>query len=201
MIKAMKDLQGLDAEAVARAIELDARQAIPGLLESLADLKAGKYGAVHTPESIAARNKGGRPKGSVKANAKVATNIRFDPDVLDALKASGPGWQTRLNELVRRQSVEPHAAYVFDTRDTLNLARIKSVKPGHPQMVQMVPDDDFEAAPITAFAFVEVDQGSTWFKVFVPGNELPMQMHLADVVGAYESCQRLRARRQSAVKA
>ncbi|MDR6767743.1 uncharacterized protein (DUF4415 family) [Acidovorax delafieldii] len=201
MIKTLKDFQGLDADKVARAIEADAGQAIPGLRESLAELKAGKVGAVHTPEAIAARAKGGRPKGSVKENPKVATNIRFDPDVLVALKASGPGWQTRLNELARRQAVAPQAAYVFDTRDTQNLARIKSVKPGHPQMVQMVPDDDFEAAPITAFAFIEVDQGSTWFKVFVPGNELPMQMHLSDVADAYESCAQLRTRRQAAVKA
>lgn len=101
MIKSMKDLQGLDAEAVARAIELDAGQAIPGLRESLDDLKAGRFGAVHTPESIAARSKGGRPKGSVKENPKVATNIRFDQDVLAALKATGPGWQTRANDLLR----------------------------------------------------------------------------------------------------
>lgn len=101
MIKTLKDLQGLDADKVARAIEADAGQAIPGLRESLAEAKAGKFAAVHTPESIAARGKGGRPKGSVKVNAKVATNIRFDPDVLDALKATGPGWQTRANDLLR----------------------------------------------------------------------------------------------------
>lgn len=106
MIKAMKDLQGLDADAVARAIEADAGQAIPGLRDSLADLKAGKFGAVHTPASIAARAKGGRPKGSVKENPKVATNIRFDQDVLAALKATGPGWQTRANELLRADIAE-----------------------------------------------------------------------------------------------
>ena len=61
MIKAMEDLQGLDADAVARAIDVDAGQAIPRLRESLADLKACKYGAVHTPASIAARAKGIRP--------------------------------------------------------------------------------------------------------------------------------------------
>ena len=32
---------------------------------------------------------------------KVATTIRFDADVLDALKATGKGWQTRVNEVVR----------------------------------------------------------------------------------------------------
>jgi uncharacterized protein (DUF4415 family) len=29
------------------------------------------------------------------------TTIRFDADVLAALKASGKGWQTRVNEAVR----------------------------------------------------------------------------------------------------
>lgn len=103
-IKSYKDLQGADLEAMAQAAEADAGQAIPGLRESLAELAAGKFATVHTPESIvaanAAKNKGGRPKGSVKANAKVPTNVRFDPEVLEALKASGPGWQTRLNDLV-----------------------------------------------------------------------------------------------------
>lgn len=32
---------------------------------------------------------------------KVPTTIRFDADVLAALKASGKGWQTRVNEAMR----------------------------------------------------------------------------------------------------
>ena len=39
----------------------------------------------------------GRPRGTTKT----ATTVRLDDDVLDALKASGPRWQTRLNALVR----------------------------------------------------------------------------------------------------
>ena len=99
-MKTLKEFQGLDHEKLAKAIEANAGEAIPGLRESLAEAKAGKFGAVHTPEQIAAR-KPGRPAGSVKAGAKVATNIRFDPDVLEALKATGPGWQTRANDLLR----------------------------------------------------------------------------------------------------
>lgn len=33
---------------------------------------------------------------------KQATTIRFDADVLAALKASGAGWQTRVNDAMRR---------------------------------------------------------------------------------------------------
>ncbi len=32
---------------------------------------------------------------------KVPTTIRFDPDVLAALKTSGKGWQTRVNAAMR----------------------------------------------------------------------------------------------------
>jgi uncharacterized protein (DUF4415 family) len=94
------DIKRLDIMKVAAAIEKDAGEPIPGLRESLAEAKAGTYGAVHTPEQIAARKRG-RPAGSVKADAKVSTTIRFDRDVLDGLKATGPGWQTRVNDTMR----------------------------------------------------------------------------------------------------
>jgi uncharacterized protein (DUF4415 family) len=41
----------------------------------------------------------GRPKAAVR---KVSTTIRLDPDVIDAFKAKGPGWQSRINEALRR---------------------------------------------------------------------------------------------------
>lgn len=41
----------------------------------------------------------GRPPSAVPL--KVPTTIRFDADVLAALKASGKGWQTRVNAVVR----------------------------------------------------------------------------------------------------
>lgn len=99
-IKSYKDLQSADLEKMALAAEADAGQALPGLRESLAEAKAGVYGAVHTPEQIAARKRG-RPVGTVKADAKVSTTIRMDPDLLASLKASGRGWQTRVNEVLR----------------------------------------------------------------------------------------------------
>lgn len=70
------------------------------LLKSIEEMKGGEHAAVHTPAQIAARKRG-RPAGSVKADAKVSTTIRFDADVLEALKASGPGWQTRANDALR----------------------------------------------------------------------------------------------------
>ena len=70
------------------------------LLRSVGQAVRGEYAAVHTPEQIAARKRG-RPAGTVKANAKVSTTIRFDADVLEALKATGRGWQSRANDLLR----------------------------------------------------------------------------------------------------
>lgn len=40
----------------------------------------------------------GRPKVE---QPKVPVTMRVDADVLDAIKASGTGWQTRVNELLR----------------------------------------------------------------------------------------------------
>lgn len=41
----------------------------------------------------------GRPR---KPATKVPTTIQLDADTLEALKASGPGWQTRVNAAVGR---------------------------------------------------------------------------------------------------
>lgn len=40
----------------------------------------------------------GRPR---KDNPKVFTGIRLDADILDAFKATGKGWQTRMNDALR----------------------------------------------------------------------------------------------------
>lgn len=47
-----------------------------------------------------ARRRMGRPPVEV---VRPTLNMRVDPDVLAALKASGKGWQTRLNALLRRE--------------------------------------------------------------------------------------------------
>ena len=54
------------------------------------------------PELVAAFPKR-RPgqRGPGRAPVKVPTTIRVDADVLSGLKASGKGWQTRVNEVLR----------------------------------------------------------------------------------------------------
>ncbi|MDE0240340.1 MAG: BrnA antitoxin family protein [bacterium] len=41
----------------------------------------------------------GRPKSDV---TKVQTTFRLDPDVIAAFRSDGPGWQTRMNEALRK---------------------------------------------------------------------------------------------------
>lgn len=47
---------------------------------------------------IATMKKPGRPLGS---GSKTQVTLRLDTDALDAFKATGTGWQTRINALLR----------------------------------------------------------------------------------------------------
>ena len=91
------DIKHIDIDKVVKAVEADAGHVLPGLRESLAEAKAGIYGAVHTPEQIAAR-RAGRPAGSLKSEPKISTTIRLSPNVMQAFKATGKGWQTRIDD-------------------------------------------------------------------------------------------------------
>ena len=48
--------------------------------------------------------KGGRPKSD---NPKEAVNIRLDADLVAHYRASGPGWQSRMNDALRRSAKLP----------------------------------------------------------------------------------------------
>ncbi len=65
-----------------------------------ADLARLRPAAETAPHLVAAslRRKGGRPRSETP---KVAVSIRLDPDVLGALRASGEGWQGRVNAMLR----------------------------------------------------------------------------------------------------
>ena len=43
----------------------------------------------------------GRPRNSFTSN-KQLVSLRLDRDALDVLKAAGPGWQSRINDAVRK---------------------------------------------------------------------------------------------------
>lgn len=43
-----------------------------------------------------------RMRGAQKAPTKKAVSIRLDADIVDRLRASGRGWQARVNDLLRK---------------------------------------------------------------------------------------------------
>ena len=70
------------------------------LLRSIDQAHLGKFAAVHSPEKITAR-RAGRPIGSVKVEPKVSTTIRLSADVSAAFRATGDGWQTRIDAALK----------------------------------------------------------------------------------------------------
>lgn len=43
-----------------------------------------------------------RTRGPQKASTKVAVSIRLSPEVIEHFKAGGPGWQSRIDEALRK---------------------------------------------------------------------------------------------------
>jgi uncharacterized protein (DUF4415 family) len=66
-----------------------------------AEVLPGFIGEKATQELM--RRSRGRPK---KADRKVNQTLRLDPDVLEAFRQEGSGWQTRINEVLRQHM--PH---------------------------------------------------------------------------------------------
>ncbi len=49
-------------------------------------------------EAVKPRLSRGRPRA---AQPKISISLRFDADVLQGMKSTGPGWQTRINKVMR----------------------------------------------------------------------------------------------------
>ena len=71
------------------------------VLESIAQGKRGEFSRVHTPADVATYKARGRPVGSVKDDAKQAVTVRYSPEVLAAFRATGAGWQARMNDALK----------------------------------------------------------------------------------------------------
>jgi len=68
------------------------------------DFRRARSAAVVLPELLGSEVAAEmlKPRGRPKAAAtKAHVNIRLDADVLDAFKATGRGWQTRINKALR----------------------------------------------------------------------------------------------------
>ncbi|MQS00157.1 BrnA antitoxin family protein [Gluconobacter aidae] len=77
-----------------RGIALDIDN--PELTE--ADFQAMRPAVEVAPALAQAR----RVRGPQKAATKRSVSLRLDQDVLEKFKSTGPGWQTRINEALRR---------------------------------------------------------------------------------------------------
>lgn len=100
------------AKVDAHAIQSDEYDEIPELTDE--DFERGKWyigGSEVSPEEGKAAFREGLKRGRPKSErTKIATTIRFDEDVLVAFKATGRGWQTRMNDALREWLKEHPAA-------------------------------------------------------------------------------------------
>jgi len=66
--------------------------------EQLAEMRPAAQ--VLPPQFMAAyaKRRRGRPPSTLK---KVEVKLRLDPDVVEKFRATGPGWQTRINDTLR----------------------------------------------------------------------------------------------------
>ena len=91
----MKQHSKTDWQRVMREAEADAPVVFDANLEPYDPNDAAAVAV------FAAQSKIIRRRGAGRAPLKVPTTIRVDADVLAALKASGKGWQTRVNDMLR----------------------------------------------------------------------------------------------------
>ena len=74
---------------------MNKRSTDPGSDDDVPDLSTPEWQAKFAKAAV----RRGRPKADV---TKVSTTLRLDPDVLAAFRAGGPGWQSRINAVLRK---------------------------------------------------------------------------------------------------
>ncbi|WP_044561485.1 BrnA antitoxin family protein [Azospirillum sp. B4] len=75
------------------------------------DFAQARPAAEALPAAVLAAFEGARKRGRpIAANPKVKVMLRLDPDVVEAFRATGPGWQTRMNDALRAAAPKPPAA-------------------------------------------------------------------------------------------
>jgi uncharacterized protein (DUF4415 family) len=76
----------------------------PELTDEILDRAEIAIGDVVLRPANGTLTKPGRPK---KADAKKSVHLRLSPDVLSYFRKTGPGWQTRIDETLRRAAKLP----------------------------------------------------------------------------------------------
>ncbi len=93
-----KELESVALDPARSRIELRLLGLQVGVSDRQLDLVPAK--SPIEPASLTPRHQQSRQEAVGTVRSRLTT-IRFDADVLDALKASGPGWQTRVNDALR----------------------------------------------------------------------------------------------------
>lgn len=86
---------------VAKKMDAEMTAFAADVLESIKQAKRGEAAQTHTPTDIAQYKTRGRPVGTLKDDSKQAVTVRYSPDVLSAFRATGAGWQARMNDALR----------------------------------------------------------------------------------------------------
>lgn len=79
---------------------------------------------IGTAAAEALVRKGGRPPKPVEERKQQVT-MRFAPDLLEAMRASGPGWQVRAEDVLRREFIDAPAEHAV-IREGLAAAHVKA---------------------------------------------------------------------------
>jgi uncharacterized protein (DUF4415 family) len=102
MVKAVWNLgRKLVMPKVAKKMDAEMTAFAADMLESIKQAKRGEAAQTHTPADIAQYKTRGRPVGTLKDDSKQAVTVRYSPDVLNAFRATGAGWQARMNDALR----------------------------------------------------------------------------------------------------
>lgn len=91
----------------------------------------------------------GRPPAEVK---KVPVKLRLDPEVVDALRASGPGWQTRINAMLASKIKNGKVSFQPDRERTIAVAKVVTRSKSSRSLISSAKQSAAKAEPIGARA-------------------------------------------------
>lgn len=100
-MKKLTSLKGVTERRVQRMIatDPDAPEATDEQLSRARSFSSALPALADKMKAGISRRPIGRPRNPEK---KVAVSLRLDPDVLRKFKVDGPGWQSRINEALRK---------------------------------------------------------------------------------------------------
>lgn len=99
------------------------------ILEGLREVLAGEAQPPLSARERTEKRRGRPPLPTVKVSVK----IRLDADLLGVLRASGAGWQTRINETLRREFMAPRP-----TASQISIFAAVSLEPTEPDLLVKV---------------------------------------------------------------